>query len=135
MFYCPDECDNPTIKEALEFFLNNNHRQFRPLFLSVISAYKHQKISENVAEDVSAAQEAYYELQSQVEKCESDITLTIQLRSSFSEQDKKLQEEAAYFRQEAQKIDQQLQDKEQEQAEGGRQSGSLWTGALEDAAR
>ena len=72
--------------------------------------------AQQMEQDVSAAQEAYYELQSQVEKCESDITLTIQLRSSFSEQDKKLQEEAAYFRQEAQKIDQQLQDKEQEHA-------------------
>ena len=50
MFYIPDECDNPIIKESLQFFLSNNHRQFRPLFLSVISAYKRQKITESDAE-------------------------------------------------------------------------------------
>ena len=51
MFYCPSECENPIIRESLQFFLDNNHRQFRPLFLSVISAYKRQKISENLAEE------------------------------------------------------------------------------------
>ena len=50
MFYFPDECDNPIIKESLQFFLSNNHRQFRPLFLSVISAYKRHKITESEAE-------------------------------------------------------------------------------------
>lgn len=50
MFYCPSECDNSIIKEVLQFFLDNNHRQFRPLFLSVISAYRHGKISEKIAE-------------------------------------------------------------------------------------
>lgn len=51
MFYRPEECDNLTIREALKFFLENNHRQFRPLFLSVISAYQHKKITEKNAED------------------------------------------------------------------------------------
>lgn len=45
MFYYPKECDNLIIGETLQFFLDNNHRQFRPLFLSVISAYKNKKIS------------------------------------------------------------------------------------------
>lgn len=71
---------------------------------------------QQIEQAVSMGQEVYYDLQSQVEKCENDIALTIQLRSSFSEQDKKLQEEMAYFRQEAQKIHTQLQDKEQEHA-------------------
>lgn len=51
MFYCPDECDNLIIRESLRFFLENNHRQFRPLFLSVISAFKNEKITEKDAED------------------------------------------------------------------------------------
>lgn len=51
MFYCPNECENATIRGVLQFFLDNNHRQFRPLFLSVISAYKHGKIPEQVAEE------------------------------------------------------------------------------------
>ncbi len=50
MFYCPLECDNLIIRKALQFFGDNNHRQFRPLFLSVISAYKHKKITEQAAE-------------------------------------------------------------------------------------
>lgn len=50
MFYCPSECDNLIIRKALQFFGDNNHRQFRPLFLSVISAYKNKKITEQVAE-------------------------------------------------------------------------------------
>lgn len=51
MFYMPEECDNTIIREVLNFFLGNNHRQFRPLFLSVISAYKSKKITEKCAED------------------------------------------------------------------------------------
>lgn len=51
MFYIPNECDNLIIRESLQFFLNNNHRQFRPLFLSVISAYHREKISKRTAED------------------------------------------------------------------------------------
>lgn len=51
MFYRPEECDNVVIREVLKFFLENNHRQFRPLFLSVISAYEHKKITERSAED------------------------------------------------------------------------------------
>lgn len=51
MFYCPEECENLIIRESLQFFLDNNHRQFRPLFLSVISAYKHKKLTEAVAEE------------------------------------------------------------------------------------
>ena len=50
MFYCPDECDNLIIRESLRFFLENNHRQFRPLFLSVISAFKNGKITEKDAD-------------------------------------------------------------------------------------
>lgn len=51
MFFCPDECENDIIRNALQFFSDNNHRQFRPLFLSIISAYKHKKITENEAEE------------------------------------------------------------------------------------
>ena len=46
LFFCPEECENRVVQETLQFFLDNNHRQFRPLFLSVIAAYKHKKISE-----------------------------------------------------------------------------------------
>ncbi len=60
MFYQPEECDNLVIREALNFFLENNHRQFRPLFLSVISAYKHKKITESSAEDFFRAVRNFY---------------------------------------------------------------------------
>ena len=50
MFYCPLECDNIVIRKSLQFFADKNHRQFRPLFLSIISAYKSGKITEREAE-------------------------------------------------------------------------------------
>lgn len=50
MFYCPSECDNIAIRKTLQFFADKNHRQFRPLFLSAISAYKKGKITEREAE-------------------------------------------------------------------------------------
>lgn len=50
MFYCPSECDNISIRKTLQFFADKNHRQFRPLFLSAISAYKKGKITEREAE-------------------------------------------------------------------------------------
>lgn len=60
MFYCPEECENPVIREALLFFLRNNHRQFRPLFLSAISAYKNGKITEREAERFFLAIRNFY---------------------------------------------------------------------------
>lgn len=60
MFYKPEECDNLIIREVLNFFLGNNHRQFRPLFLSVISAYKNKKITEKSAEDFLKAIKNFY---------------------------------------------------------------------------
>ena len=50
LFFCPEECENSVMQETLKFFLENNHRQFRPLFLSVIAAYQHKKISEKEME-------------------------------------------------------------------------------------
>lgn len=60
MFYRPEECDNVVIREVLKFFLENNHRQFRPLFLSVISAYEHKKITERSAEDFFVSIRNFY---------------------------------------------------------------------------
>lgn len=51
MFYCTAECSNSTIKDTLQFFYDNNHRQFRPLFLSVLSAYKHNRIQQDQIEN------------------------------------------------------------------------------------
>lgn len=47
LFFYPEECENAVMQDTLKFFLDNNHRQFRPLFLSVIGAYKRNKITEN----------------------------------------------------------------------------------------
>ncbi len=60
MFYNPSECDNLIIKKTLQFFGDKNHRQFRPLFLSVISAYKHKKITEQMAEQFFQAIKNFY---------------------------------------------------------------------------
>lgn len=49
-FYLPKECSNSIISDTLRFFKNNNHRQFRPIFLSVISAFNKQKIDVSIAE-------------------------------------------------------------------------------------
>jgi uncharacterized protein with ParB-like and HNH nuclease domain len=50
-FLIPSEFNNAVISECLNFFLENNHRQFRPLFLSVLSAFKQGKISVQTAEN------------------------------------------------------------------------------------
>ena len=60
MFLCPEECENRKISEVLKFFLDNNHRQFRPLFLSVFSAYKRGSISEKKAEQFFEAIRNFY---------------------------------------------------------------------------
>ena len=49
-FYLPGECNNAVIRQALQFFKDNNHRQFRPIFLSVISALNQEKIDITMAE-------------------------------------------------------------------------------------
>lgn len=49
-FYLPGECNNSVIRQALQFFKDNNHRQFRPIFLSVISALNQEKIDITMAE-------------------------------------------------------------------------------------
>ena len=41
---------NAVIRQALQFFKDNNHRQFRPIFLSVISALNQEKIDITMAE-------------------------------------------------------------------------------------
>lgn len=51
-FYIPDECNNLVIKEVLSFFNGCNHRQFRPIFLSLISANNKQLMTENELEQV-----------------------------------------------------------------------------------
>lgn len=43
-FYIPEKCDNPVISRVLQFFKDNNHRQFRPIFLSVIAASTRKEI-------------------------------------------------------------------------------------------
>jgi len=43
-FYIPKECNNSVISETLQFFKDNNHRQFRPIFLSVIAAFNRKEI-------------------------------------------------------------------------------------------
>lgn len=60
MFYCPADCENIVIRGVLQFFLDNNHRQFRPLFLSMISAYKHKKISVQEAEEFFVLLKNFY---------------------------------------------------------------------------
>ncbi len=50
-FYLPEECDNNTIRAALQFFNDNNHRQFRPILMSIISAYIQNKINKDTAEN------------------------------------------------------------------------------------
>lgn len=50
-FYLPEECDNKTIRSSLQFFSDNNHRQFRPIFLSIISAFNNGKINIDVTEN------------------------------------------------------------------------------------
>lgn len=49
-FYLPHECNNLIISDALQFFKDNNHRQFRPIFLSVISAFHKKAIDVKLAE-------------------------------------------------------------------------------------
>lgn len=49
-FYLPNECNNAVIRQVLQFFKDNNHRQFRPIFLSVISALHQEKIDTPMAE-------------------------------------------------------------------------------------
>lgn len=49
-FYLPPECGNSIISNTLQFFKDNNHRQFRPIFLSVISAYNKQVIDVTITE-------------------------------------------------------------------------------------
>lgn len=49
-FYLPEECNNAIIRKSLQFFRDNNHRQFRPIFLSVISALNREKIDIKMAE-------------------------------------------------------------------------------------
>lgn len=60
MFYYPEEYNNPIISEVLQFFLINNHRQFRPLFLSAMSAYQNGKITEKEAEQFFLAIRNFY---------------------------------------------------------------------------
>ena len=49
-FYMPDECNNVIIKGVLQFFNERNHRQFRPVFLSLISAYNKENINKDTLE-------------------------------------------------------------------------------------
>lgn len=49
-FYLPEECSDSVISKCLQFFKHSNHRQFRPIFLSVISAYNQQKIDSKMTE-------------------------------------------------------------------------------------
>lgn len=46
-FYHPEQCKSKKLCESLEFFRLINHRQFRPLFMSIFEAYDKEKISEN----------------------------------------------------------------------------------------
>lgn len=50
-FYIPNECNNAVIGQVLQFFKDNNHRQFRPIFLSVISALQQGKIDTTMTEN------------------------------------------------------------------------------------
>lgn len=59
-FYLPDECNNAVIKSVLQFFKDNNHRQFRPIFLSVISALQQKKIDLAIAEKFSLFLQNFY---------------------------------------------------------------------------
>lgn len=59
-FYLPDECNNSTIRQALQFFKDNNHRQFRPIFLSVVSALNHEKIDVSMAEQFFVFMQNFY---------------------------------------------------------------------------
>lgn len=59
-FYLPDECNNSTIRQALQFFKDNNHRQFRPIFLSVVSALNHEKIDVAMAEQFFVFMQNFY---------------------------------------------------------------------------
>ncbi len=49
-FYFSDECENLVIRTAIQFFSNNNHRQFRPVFMSILSAVGQNKIRVTIAE-------------------------------------------------------------------------------------
>ncbi len=46
-FYHPERCKSKKLCESLEFFRLINHRQFRPLFMSVFELFDNEKISEN----------------------------------------------------------------------------------------
>ena len=46
-FYHPEQCDSKELRKSLEFFKLINHRQFRPLFMSIFDAYDKQNIAEN----------------------------------------------------------------------------------------
>ena len=59
-FYQPDECSNHIIRTVLKFFKNNNHRQFRPIFLSVIAALKKNKIDKEIAEKLFLFLQNFY---------------------------------------------------------------------------
>ena len=59
-FYLPQECGNSIISNTLQFFKDNNHRQFRPIFLSVISAYNKQVFDVATAERFFVFMQNFY---------------------------------------------------------------------------
>lgn len=51
-FYYPEKATNKTVSTCLAYFKMINHRQFRPLFLSIFRAFEKGKISENDMENI-----------------------------------------------------------------------------------
>lgn len=69
---------------------------------------------QNLDQVINTEQENYYDLQNQIEKKETEITLADQLKANFSEQQKKLQAEITYFKHETQVIAENYKQKSQE---------------------
>lgn len=59
-FYIPEECSNIKIRSVLQFFKDNNHRQFRPIFLSVISAFTKETIETTLVEEFFQFMQNFY---------------------------------------------------------------------------
>ncbi len=59
-FYLPEECTDPVIRQVLQFFKNHNHRQFRPVFLSTISALNRSQIDVQTAENFFVFLQNFY---------------------------------------------------------------------------
>lgn len=72
-FYIPQECQNEIVSYVLDFFRLRKHRQFRPLFLSLISAYQRGNISKPQMEDYFIKIQNFYFIWGVVGKGTSNI--------------------------------------------------------------